>query len=611
MLSRLYFQCNKDLCFELPHGSVSSSYCMLRPSDNRRDLIVLQLTGHLFFLFLFLLALVYWKERQSFDAGHYLLELINRKFFFIAHHRPVAVVSQVLPLAAIWLELPLRVVAVLYSIGDILWYYLIFFLLAHGLQTRRGIITLLLILSLTVRYTFFCPVTELLQALALIPVWQNLLERPFRFRMPLLGILTVLIIFSHPLLFYPLAFAFGWHLMSRTRAEAPYRAAQRRFEFFIAGCLLIVVALKLSSLDVYDHSKTFYPVVYEDYGYLKSLSMEVFLNHAAVVARGWPVMTFLFAASILVYLLRRQWKNALFLLGATALFLLIVSASHRFGQLSNYFERILLPVPAMIAIAASGIVFLPRVFIPRLIAFTGFVLVLLLHFDMLRITAMPYRLRIAQLRDLCRQAELLHQPKAIVEEVRLEQYPFAMCGWSTTLESLWLSALDGPAHTVTIAMQRDHIGRYAGYGKPLSDSSWIAWAENVQPLSALNPVYFQLPAAPYRSLLSYTSSAAIPAFGLSEQWPQRDGSMVLRIGVKMPENLRIGLADSSAQVRFAQEGRPGIILRPCTDLCHQSYFMCVLPDFAHSDGQLTLSLSGRTMAQLQLSWIDGRFVEKR
>lgn len=584
---------------------------MLRPSDIRRDLIVLQLTGHLFFLFLFLLALVYWKERQAFDAGHYLVELINRKFFFVAHGRPIGVVSQLLPLVGIWMDLPLRIVAILYSFGDILWYYLLFLLLAHKMQTRRGIITLLLTLSLTVRYSFFCPVTELLQALALIPLWQNLLERPFRFRMPLLFFLTALIIFSHPLLFYPLGFAFGWYLLSRAKAEAPYRAAQRRFEFFIAGSLLLFVALKLSSLDVYDHGKTFYPVVYQDYGYLNSLNTAVWLNHAAVIARGWPVMTFLFVASIPVYLLRRQWKKALFLAGATAFFLLIVSASHRFGQLSNYFERILLPLPAMIAIAASGIVFQPRVFIPRLIAFTGFVLVLLLHFDMLRITAMPYTLRVTQLRDLCRQAELLHQPKAIVEEERLEQYPFAMCGWSTTLESLWLSALDGPGHTVTIAMQRDHIGRHAAYGKPLSDSSWIAWAENVQQLSALNPAYFQLPAAPYRSLLSNTPSAAIPAFWLSDQWPQRDGSMVLRIGVKMPEMLRIGLADSSVQIRFSQEGRPDIMLRPCTDLCHQSYFMCVLPDFARSEGKLGLNLSGRTTAHLRLSWIDGRFVEKR
>jgi hypothetical protein len=584
---------------------------MPRSADTRRDLIVLQLTGHLFFLFLFLLSLVYWKERQAFDAGHYLVELINRQFFFVAHGRPIGVVSQWLPLLAVWLHLPLKAVALLYSIGDILWYYLVFLLLAHGLQTRRGIITLLLMLSLTVCYSFFCPVTELLQALVLIPVWQCLLERSFRLRLPLLILLTALILFSHPLLFFPLSFAFVWHLLHREKAGALFRADQHRVEGVTAGAILVFTALKFALLDEYDHGKTFYPVVYQDYGYLKSLGPSVFFHHVAVVMKAWPLMTIIFGASLLVYLSKRQWRKGLFLFSAVALYLLIVSASHRFDQTSNYFERILLPLPAIVAIGAAGIIGISRVFVPKLLAFTGLVLVLLLHFDLLRITAQPYTLRVIQLRDLCQQASLLHQSKAILKEEQLEQFPFAMCGWSTTLESLLLSALDGPQQTVTIALQRDHILRHKSYGKPLPDTCWVAWAENVQPLSTLNPAYFHLPAQPYRSLLSEATASSAVRVHLNDQWALREGGQVLRLAVEGDKNGRTGLADSTAMIRFSQPGKEEIKLQPLSDISGGAYFMVYLPSKDAAEGLLTLSLGGSDICRLPLFRKDGRWQEEK
>lgn len=584
---------------------------MLRPTDTRRDLIVLQLTGHLFFLFLFVLSLVYWKERQAFDAGHYLVELINRKFFFIAHGRPAGIVSQVLPLSGIWLQLPLRIIAILYSLGDILWYYLVFVYLAHGLQTRRGIIALLLILSLTVRYSFFCPVTELLQALVLIPVWLCLLGRSFRLQLPLLVLLTAFILFSHPLLFYPLSFAFGWYLLHREKAEGVFRPDQSWVEWITTVSILFFTILKFALLDEYDHGKTFYPVVYQDYGYLKSLSPSVFFHHAAVVSRAWPLMAVIFVASLLVFVSKQQWKKSLFLFSAAALYLLIVSASHRFDHVSNYFERILLPLPAMVAIGAASIIGLSRVFVPKLLAFTGLVLVLLLHFDLLRITAQPYTLRVIQLRDLCRQASLLKQPKAIVNEEQLEQFPFAMCGWSTTLESMWLSALDGPEHTVTLAMQRDHIQRYAGYGNTLPDSSWIAWAENVQPLSALHPAYFRLPARPYRSLFSNAPAPVSVRLHLNEQWALRDGGWVLRFAVEGDKKMRIGMADSTALIRFTRPGREEIRMKPASDISGDAFFMVYLPTTDTDEGLLVISRPDGDIARLPLLRRDVRWREER
>ena len=71
--------------------------------------------GNLLFIVLFFFSAWFWKERQAFDAAHYLLEIVLRKSFFIAHLRPIGVVSQVLPVIGVLLSLPLKWLMILYT----------------------------------------------------------------------------------------------------------------------------------------------------------------------------------------------------------------------------------------------------------------------------------------------------------------------------------------------------------------------------------------------------------------------------------------------------------------------------------------------------------------
>ena len=130
---------------------------------SKRLLIIL---GHLFFVALFILSLLFFKERLSYDAAHYLFELINSKTFFIAHLRPIAVVSQVLPLIGIWINVSMKNLMILYSIGDILYYYSLFIFAIYFLKDLYCGIAIILTICIAVTYSFFCPVTELLQGLA-------------------------------------------------------------------------------------------------------------------------------------------------------------------------------------------------------------------------------------------------------------------------------------------------------------------------------------------------------------------------------------------------------------------------------------------------------------
>lgn len=508
-----------------------------RHPDIRRDLIVLQITGHLFFLGLALISVVFWKERQAFDAGHYLYELIDRKFFFIAHQRPIGFVSQVLPVIGIWLKLPLSFVAILFSLGDILWYYLIFLLLAYGFESRKGIVSLLLILSLTVRYSFFCPVTELLQAGALLPVWMGLLDRTFRFRYVVLILLAAVIIFSHPLLFYPLFFTLFWWSFQKSRPGLYPGNGRKYFITMLTMALVAITVLKILLLDKYDHDKTFYAIEYNDYGYLTTFRFPVFLHHAAVLAKGAPVLAIIFLTAMGSLLWFRRWWQAGYLLAAISGFLLIMSLTHRFEELSNYFERMLLPVPMMMAIVSASVITVTRTFIARLGAFVGLVLILLMHFDVLRISAQPFSARVDFITELCQAAQSLNIRKAIASDDLLEQNSYAMTGWSFPIETLLISSYESRENSVTIALEKDQIERNKKRGMVAGAQEWIKWGELIQNQSTLNESYFRLPDGEYQPLLSSdTSYTGTVRLQLRQVRLQKPNVFIFDIGIHLSGN---------------------------------------------------------------------------
>ena len=90
----------------------------------------LKITGHLFFLVLFVFSFLFYKERHAFDAAHYLFEIITRKGFFIAHGRLIGFVSQVLPLLGVYIGASVRSLMLMYSAGDVLYYYVLFLIAA-------------------------------------------------------------------------------------------------------------------------------------------------------------------------------------------------------------------------------------------------------------------------------------------------------------------------------------------------------------------------------------------------------------------------------------------------------------------------------------------------
>ena len=137
----------------------------------------ISILGHLSFLILLVLSIVYAVERNLYaDSAYYIFNIVNTGWFDIEHSRYSAFLTQLLPVAFVNMGLSLKMVLYAYSISFILLFYGIWLIINYALKDPYSGIALILLLVLPVRENFFKPVTELHQALAwsvLLFSWLN------------------------------------------------------------------------------------------------------------------------------------------------------------------------------------------------------------------------------------------------------------------------------------------------------------------------------------------------------------------------------------------------------------------------------------------------------
>ena len=167
------------------------------------SLLPVLIGGCIFFLLYGTLAMLFNNERLAFDASHYLVELINTKAPFVAHGRYIGVMSQLLPLVGIYLHFSLETIKQLYSIGDVLYYFVLFLLIVLYFKDSANGLALILTLCISVCFTFYCPVSELLQGLALLCLWNAMLYCNFPYKPLFIILVLFLLLTAHPLMFIP------------------------------------------------------------------------------------------------------------------------------------------------------------------------------------------------------------------------------------------------------------------------------------------------------------------------------------------------------------------------------------------------------------------------
>ncbi len=166
--------------------------------------------GYLGYLLLFILALVFYKERSFFlDSAFYLFEMVRANDFAIFHYRYVAIFAEIFPLAARWLHADLKVIAVLFSVSYILFPLICYWLCGIMKKYEYGLVLLLFNIMLVADSFYFITSELSLGVDFLLLLFAFVEYRKGKNIIPTLfvcAILSFFIILSHPMIIFPVSY---------------------------------------------------------------------------------------------------------------------------------------------------------------------------------------------------------------------------------------------------------------------------------------------------------------------------------------------------------------------------------------------------------------------
>jgi hypothetical protein len=275
------------------------------------------------------LSILFYKERTLFtDIAYHVFNIMRTNSFAIQNMRFNAAATQVFPLLAFRVGLPLHFILLLYSLGFILFYAVCYMVCGHVLKQYRFALLLLLLNILFVSDTFYWIQSELPQGLALMVLLfaflcnRNVYRHGAAFYIVLvLG--TVTVAFSHPLLIFPFFFVVFFLVLVNDKPVSNKL-------LLIVSCLFIlsIVIKQLVFPSAYERNSSLGAkqliTIFPHYG-LHIYANRHFLYRCLTHYYWLPIIM---VTNIGVYISARQWPRLLLFMGASAGYLLLVNVSH-------------------------------------------------------------------------------------------------------------------------------------------------------------------------------------------------------------------------------------------------------------------------------------------
>ena len=152
------------------------------------------------FVLLLSFAAIFFKERLYTDSSYYIFQVLNNESFHIELQRYILLIPELFPLLAIKLGMSLKTILVFFSLGQVLFFMLLFVLLKLRYQWENAGVLLLGILILGIRHAAFVPIFELYYALGFVVLLSAALRNSRSWVDEVLKLISIFfVLFSHPM----------------------------------------------------------------------------------------------------------------------------------------------------------------------------------------------------------------------------------------------------------------------------------------------------------------------------------------------------------------------------------------------------------------------------
>ncbi|HEX7411877.1 MAG TPA: hypothetical protein VF298_07025, partial [Bacteroidales bacterium] len=305
-----------------------------------RYILAGKLVPHLPFILLALLSVFLYRERIYADAGYYLFNVVNSGSFWIEHDRYVLAISQLLPLTGVWLGLSMKPILIMYSVGHVLFFYLLFLFVYFGLDDRRSGLMLILLQTVGILHSFFTPQFELYYGIGLLITFYAIFRQDILgwFAILLMVVLEFFALTSHPLIFLLFAFV----MLFDIRKKEP-----RDWKLYILFVLVFAGALyfKFTTFSAYEQAKINWQFNYDDNKlYLNLNSPDYLLKLGLFLLHYYAEVIVLWIIGILMLLRYKAFMKALMVIMSFIGYIALVNSAYSGIEYSRYIEQVYFPL---------------------------------------------------------------------------------------------------------------------------------------------------------------------------------------------------------------------------------------------------------------------------
>ncbi|MBS1584026.1 MAG: hypothetical protein JSS82_00555 [Bacteroidetes bacterium] len=445
-------------------------------------------------------AVFYYKERMLFaDASHIAFQAINEQKLQIQQYRFGSFITQIVPVIAAKIGLPIRWILMAYSASFNVFYLFVAAVLLFGFKSYRFLILYAFYWVLVTTHSFFWPNNEVHQGVAymflLLPALINCGEkqRPFALPVVLLTVLGATALFCHPLVLPP--FIFLWVYLILEKEHWHYSKKQT---IVLSAIAAIIIAAK-----VYVSKK----YAGYDSNLLKGVSdmhandvLKVFSSPFAKeiyrhVSMNYWILPIISLLGIITLLLKRKFLLAIWTAGCALVYFILVCITYA-GYMEFISESELM---AGIIIATCPFAFLTLTLFKEEIGMVVLLLIFMSRYSKVVESRSQFISRV----DALSQMLAKMKSRGITKAVLVKKEPYTewrwMVEWGFATETALLSAMiwDKPIRQFVVLNPGDLEKRVP------KDNKGVMTCYDIWPIGKLNRRYFPFDTTSSYQVLSY------------------------------------------------------------------------------------------------------------
>jgi len=448
----------------------------------------LNLLYHAIFLLLAIASLIFYKERLFVDSSYYIFKSINEGWFHIEHGRSILALSQILPLLGKAIGLPLQWLLVLYSFGQLLFFYSIFLLLHHHFKMRWAALCIPLIMLIGQKWLYFIPMLEIawggLMAILVMAIMRSDRWKDDKWLLIMIFAWWFLLT-SHPLNYLTAAILIIYDLSDRKLIK--------KLHFSLIGLFAAALFVELIGSDSYENQKV---IGFEESTLQLLVEPGFLLKSLILIMKKYWLIILIGLWSSIRFISKEKWLAAM--LWPASMVAIYLAGLYRWdlSQDNWYTEVILQP-----AVTISSLLFalsLVEKASNRFLTISSwtFGLIFLGYGIAIFYQVKPMQNRTAQIEKII---EAMPAQKGVIQSANFAR-PYQSMEWSVPVEALLISACDGAESAVSLVTELDM--NYTNHSELLTDSSFLFRRFERMDYEDLDSDYFVFKKSSYQKLNS-------------------------------------------------------------------------------------------------------------